>query len=483
MVASSVAGYQSQGGLGLVKGLGTGLVGGAAIAVTGTVCGAAQIGRGLANTPEAFRGRREQRVWDADLGKWVDIDLVKLEAEVTAEGSDDEEQHTPSATVKETEYYDLLRVKPSASAAEVKKAYYKEARACHPDKNPGDAEANAKFQKLADAYQVLSDPESRKKYDREGKAGVQEGNVKMDPSVFFSLLFGSERFEPWIGELQLAMQTGQLAKAMERGGPESHEEVLEEEMMSDNSKVLKRRQLHREVHCAVHLREFMNDFVYRRDLAQFEQRARLEAADLAQCQFGPELLASLGEMYQLRAEIYLADELVGRFSLTKQMAAFKHSGKTMQHKFSLVSNGVNSLLQVKKVHDASKAPPEEPAAATASSEGEVSAEEQARMKAVEEKMEQALDQALPLFLQTAWAAVVTDIDSTVKEVGRKLLKDKSVPWQIRVRRSQALQRLGQIFFEEGSKALAAGGSAQTMTSEVAKATLQEALMASVKMGK
>ncbi|CAK9048808.1 unnamed protein product [Durusdinium trenchii] len=305
------------------------------------------------------------------------------------------------------------------------------------------------------------------------------------PTVFGGL--GSATLLPWLTfschPRQLAMQTGQLAKAMERGGPESHEEVLEEEMMSDNSKVLKRRQLHREVHCAVHLREFMNDFVYRRDLAQFEQRARLEAADLAQCQFGPELLASLGEMYQLRAEIYLADELVGRFSLTKQMAAFKHSGKTMQHKFSLVSNGVNSLLQVKKVHDASKAPPEEPAAATASSEGEVSAEEQARMKAVEEKMEQALDQALPLFLQTAWAAVVTDIDSTVKEVGRKLLKDKSVPWQIRVRRSQALQRLGQIFFEEGSKALAAGGSAQTMTSEVAKATLQEALMASVKMGK
>lgn len=81
-----------------------------------------------------------------------------------------------------------------------------EARACHPDKNPGDQEANAKFQKLADAYQVLSDPESRKKYDREGKSGI-EGHVKMDPSTFFSLLFGSERFEPWIGELPLATVT------------------------------------------------------------------------------------------------------------------------------------------------------------------------------------------------------------------------------------------------------------------------------------
>jgi len=478
VMASSVTGYQTSGGWGLVKGMGTGLVGGAAIAVTGTVCGAAQIGRGVYNTPQAFRGRREQRVWDADLGQWVDIDLVKLECQVIAEGSDEEtETHTPSESVKETEYYDLLRVKSSASAVEIKKAYYKEARGCHPDKNPGDAEANAKFQKLAEAYQVLSDPESRKKYDREGKSGIQEGNVKMDPSVFFSLLFGSERFEPWIGELQLAMQTGQLAKAMERGGLEQGEESLEEEMMSDNGgKVLKQRQLHREVHCAVNLREFMNDFVYRRDSAQFDQRARLEATSLAQCQFGAELLSALGEMYQLRAEIYLADELVGRFSFTKQIAAMKHSGKTMQHKLSLVSNGVNSLFQVKKVHDASKVPV--PAAAQESTEA---TDASAPSAPQEEKMEQALEEALPLFLQTAWAAVVTDIDSTVKEVGRKLLKDKSVPWQIRVRRAQALQRLGQIFFEEGTKALAAsGGSAKTMTSEVAKATLQEALMASVK---
>ena len=49
---------------------------------------------------------------------------------------------------------------------------------------------------------MLSDPESRKKYDREGKSGI-EGHVKMDPSTFFSLLFGSERFEPWMGELPL----------------------------------------------------------------------------------------------------------------------------------------------------------------------------------------------------------------------------------------------------------------------------------------
>eukprot|EP00439_Symbiodinium_sp_Y106_P085380 s548_g28.t1 len=331
VVVGGYSGYQSGGGFGMAKGLGAGLVSGAAVAVAGTACGIAQIGRGIANTPEAMRGRREQRVWDDELGQWVDIDLVKLEEQVLAEGSDDEEggasgSHSPSASVKETEYYDLLRVKPSATAAEIKKAYYKEARACHPDKNPGDAEANTKFQKLADAYQVL------KKYDKEGKAGIKEGNVKMDPSTFFSLLFGSERFEPWIGELHLAMQTDQFAKAMEKEGgildpTDGSGNIADDTVFSDNSQTLKRRQLHREVHCAVYLREFLNDFVYRREVSQFEQKARLEAAELAKCQFGPELLSALGSMYKLRSEIYLADELVGRFSMTKQAVAWQRIGE------------------------------------------------------------------------------------------------------------------------------------------------------------
>merc|ERR1740121_1588031 len=116
-----------------------------------------------------------------------------------------------------------------------------------------------------------------------------------------------------------------------------------------------------------------------------------------------------------------------------------------------------------KVHDvATKLQPKE---------GEEADEEQQR-KIVEE----ALDEALPIFLQTAWAAVVTDIDGTIKEVGRKLLKDKSVSWQIRVRRAQALQRLGEIFMEEGAKA-ESGQSGQDsraspiMTSDAAKVLL------------
>merc|ERR1711972_306700 len=182
-------------------------------------------------------------------------------------------------------------------------------------------------------------------------------------------------------------------------------------------------------------------WVYGRDPEGWEEQTRLEAAGLASGQFGPELLAALGENYELRAEIQLADELVGRFSLTKRIASMKHSGLTMRHRLHLAQTGAGTLWRVKKVHDA--ATRSQPSSAN----GEEAGEEEQR-KAVED----ALDDALPTFLQTAWAAVVTDINGTVKEVGRKLLKDKSVNWQIRVRRAQALLRLGQIFVEEGTKA-------------------------------
>ena len=71
------------------------------------------------------------------------------------------------------DYYEVLGVDKSASADEIKKAYRKMAVKYHPDKNPGDKEAEEKFKEAAEAYSVLSDADKKAKYDQFGHAGVE----------------------------------------------------------------------------------------------------------------------------------------------------------------------------------------------------------------------------------------------------------------------------------------------------------------------
>ena len=73
------------------------------------------------------------------------------------------------------DYYEVLGVSRSASATEIKKAYRKLALQYHPDKNPGDKEAEEKFKEAAEAYDVLSNDDKRRRYDQYGHAGVGGG--------------------------------------------------------------------------------------------------------------------------------------------------------------------------------------------------------------------------------------------------------------------------------------------------------------------
>ncbi|MDD6029357.1 MAG: molecular chaperone DnaJ [Kiritimatiellae bacterium] len=95
------------------------------------------------------------------------------------------------------DYYEVLGVAKTASADEIKSAYRKLAMKWHPDRNPGNPEAKEKFQEASEAYEVLSNPEKRQRYDQYGHQGVNFGqggfdfnNATADFGDIFSQIFG-----------------------------------------------------------------------------------------------------------------------------------------------------------------------------------------------------------------------------------------------------------------------------------------------------
>ncbi|KAI7865376.1 hypothetical protein BDF14DRAFT_1032213 [Spinellus fusiger] len=94
------------------------------------------------------------------------------------------------------DYYAILDVPRDASKNQIKKHYKKLSRVYHPDKNPGDTKASAKFMELSDAYSVLSDDEKRTIYDRYGEEGLEQhrsgggGGGFQNPFDMFSQFFG-----------------------------------------------------------------------------------------------------------------------------------------------------------------------------------------------------------------------------------------------------------------------------------------------------
>lgn len=133
--------------------------------------------------------------------------------------------------VVDTEYYDALEVKPDATELEIKKAYRKLAITTHPDKNPGDETAHARFQAIGEAYQVLSNSDSRALYDKYGKEKAMPDSGFEDPSEFFSMIFGGDAFVDLIGELTLLKDlTHQMDLASEMEQEEELAQAAEQKL-------------------------------------------------------------------------------------------------------------------------------------------------------------------------------------------------------------------------------------------------------------
>lgn len=98
------------------------------------------------------------------------------------------------------DYYEILGVDKTASEAEIKSAFRKQAKTCHPDLHPGDKEAEARFKELNEAAEILTDPDKRAKYDQYGHAAFDPSMGGQDPFAGFSGFGGfSDIFDSMFG--------------------------------------------------------------------------------------------------------------------------------------------------------------------------------------------------------------------------------------------------------------------------------------------
>jgi molecular chaperone DnaJ len=113
------------------------------------------------------------------------------------------------------DYYEVLGLDKKASADEIKRAYRRMAIKYHPDKNPGDKEAEAKFKECAEAYEVLSDAEKRQRYDQFGLEGLRGAGMHDFSRMKVEDIFSMFGFDDFLGDIF----GGRGRRTSQRAGP------------------------------------------------------------------------------------------------------------------------------------------------------------------------------------------------------------------------------------------------------------------------
>mmetsp|Transcript_690 Transcript_690/g.2782 ORF Transcript_690/g.2782 Transcript_690/m.2782 type:complete len:627 (-) Transcript_690:145-2025(-) len=498
LVVSPVVGAREEGATGFVKGLGVGILGAVGLPLFKTGVAVKEVVQGAINTPAAVRAKTGNKEWDERTGTYITYSLAEETREIEAVDVDktfateraiyraelglDDEAENKEKDVKEREYYDALGVQPDATEAEIKKAYRKLALKLHPDKNLDNPDANEKFQKVSEAYQVLSDPRRRAQYDAEGKENLDQTDM-MDGKTFFAMVFGSEAFEPLVGQFKLTSMMS--AEVM---GPQE----------------TKFRQLKRILRCAneaVRLALPLTDGTMTEEA--FGASIRKMGIDLAQNEFGLRLLHVVGFCYKMAGDKQLGRE--SGLGLGGHYHSIRQKGHILFNQFRALGAGVNAIrqqmaLQQKATEEEAKekeaaaqqasnstAENAQAAAVPAPSEPPATSDKPASSAAPEETEEEKLARQEEFVQQQAaaaegvvealWRVSVLDIEATLRSALHKVLHDRSVSKEMITKRAKAVSIIGDVFQSVTAEEADVDITMPSMASSMAAAAAQAAAAA------
>jgi curved DNA-binding protein CbpA len=329
--------------------------------------------------------------------------------------------------VKDQSFYDLLQVPVDASSAEIKKAYYRQALEVHPDKNY-ESKAVDNFRSLNTVYKTLVSEETRELYDTHGVCFAEhmpENSAQVDPYTFFAILFGSSVVEPYVGDLAIASIVDNTLILTEKAEPQ---------LSLGESNYRSPQQIRRQVAIASHLRERIEAYTTgEMSSEEFQLSCRTEAQSLAMAMEG-----------KLKAELLLKAISSGLVSATFRIllpAWYKPFLGLAYKAFDITQNDhvVHDLEKairkaVREMGDPSESGPanDDPLEC-----------DQGHHDAGFDALLQKLSN--PKMLRLVWKFNANDIARTLRDASRRVMDDCADDYEMRLKRAQALNMLGQEF--------------------------------------